>query len=157
VTIAPLRRRAAYGTRRIGAAIGLACAVLAGPASGAAAGEAATAATATAATATAATATQRAVPATPGNLTREEKRCNASVRRVDRHKEKLAETRRAIGANRAAGEGCADARACERTAHRGKTLAARERNEERQLERLEAEARALCDVAAAAARHRPKR
>jgi hypothetical protein len=152
VTIAPLRRRAAYGTRRIGAAIGLACAVLAGPASGAAAGEAATAATATAATAT-----QRAVPATPGNLTREEKRCNASVRRVDRHKEKLAETRRAIGANRAAGEGCADARACERTAHRGKTLAARERNEERQLERLEAEARALCDVAAAAARHRPKR
>ncbi len=152
MTIAPLRRRAAYGTRRIGAAIGLACAVLAGPASGAAAGEAATAATATAATAT-----QRAVPATPGNLTREEKRCNASVRRVDRHKEKLAETRRAIGANRAAGEGCADARACERTAHRGKTLAARERNEERQLERLEAEARALCDVAAAAARHRPKR
>jgi hypothetical protein len=144
VTIAPFRRRAASGTRTIGAAVLLAWAALALPTGATSAGEAVTQETAT----------QRAVPATPGNLTREEKRCNASVRRVERHKEKLAETRRAIEANRAAGAGCADARACERTAHRGKTLAARERNEERQLARLEAEARALCDVAAAAARHR---
>lgn len=147
MTIAPYRCRAASVARGIRAAIVLAFAVHAVPASGTPAGDASAPAAAT----------QRAVPATPGNLTREEKRCNASVRRVDRHKEKLAETRRAIDANRAAGEGCANARACERNAHRGKTLDARKHNEERQLARLEAEARALCDVAAAAARHRGTR
>jgi len=141
MTIAPFRRRAASGTRGIGAAIVLAFAVLAAPASGTPAGDAEAPASAT----------QRAVPATPGNLTREEKRCNASVRRVDRHKEKLAETQRTIEAHRKTIEHCGDPRTCERAAYRGRTLATRERNEARQLGRLEAEARALCDAATAAA------
>lgn len=141
MTVPRPRACAARIPQRIGAAVLFAWATLALPATGVASGGAPGPAAAT----------QRAVPATPGNLTREEKRCNASVRRVDRNKEKLAETRRAIEANRAASRSCADARACERTVHRGKTLAARERNEERQLARLEAEARTLCDAATVAA------
>ena len=84
-------------------------------------------------------------------LSREEKRCASGVRRVERQREKLAETRRGVEANRAAAAACSDPRACERTAHRGKTLEARASNEERQLGRLEAEARTLCDAATAAA------
>jgi len=86
----------------------------------------------------------RPVPATPGNLTREEKRCNAGLRRVDRHKEKLAETKRAREAHRTVAASCGTARACERAAYREKTLGARERREESQLAKLEAEARNLC-------------
>jgi hypothetical protein len=94
----------------------------------------------------------RPVPATPGDLSREEKRCAAGVRRVERHKEKLAETQRTIEAHRKTIENCGDPRACERAAYRGRTLATRESNEARQLGRLEAEARVLCDAATAAAR-----
>jgi hypothetical protein len=86
----------------------------------------------------------RPAPATPGNLTREEKRCSAGVRRVDRHKEKLAETKRAHAAHLKVAASCGSARACERAAHREKTLDARERREESQLAKLEAEARNLC-------------
>jgi hypothetical protein len=86
----------------------------------------------------------RPVPATPGDMSREEKRCAAGVRRVERHQEKLAETRRTIEAHAKAIESCSDPRACERAAYRGRTLATRERNEARQLDRLEAEARNLC-------------
>jgi len=94
----------------------------------------------------------RPVPATPGDMSREEKRCAAGVRRVERHKEKLAETKRTIEAHRKAIESCGDPRACERAAYRGRTLATRERNEARQLDRLATEARSLCDAASAAAR-----
>jgi hypothetical protein len=90
------------------------------------------------------------VPATPGNLTREEKRCNAGLRRVDRHKQKLAETKRIHEATRKAREECASPRACEQASHRERTLDARERNEERQLAKLEAEAQDLCAAARAA-------
>jgi len=93
-------------------------------------------------------------PSVPGNLTREEKRCNAALRRVERHEEKLAETKRALEANREATSNCSEPRACGRAAHRRNTLAARERNEERQLARLETEARSLCDASAAAASRR---
>lgn len=96
-------------------------------------------------------------PITPGNLSREEKRCNAALRRVERQSEKLAETKRALEANREATAGCSNTRACDRAAHRRNTLAARERNEERQLARLEAEARSLCDASAAAASRRSNR
>jgi hypothetical protein len=96
----------------------------------------------------------RPVPATPGNLTREEKRCNAGLRRVDRHKEKLAETKRAHEAHRAVAASCGSARACERAAHREKTLDARERREENQLAKLEAEARNLCAEVAPAPKPR---
>jgi hypothetical protein len=89
-------------------------------------------------------ATTRPVPATPGDMSREEKRCASGVRRVERHKEKLAETQRTIEAHRKAIESCSDPRTCERAAYRGRTLATRERNEARQLDRLETEARNLC-------------
>ena len=92
----------------------------------------------------------RPVPATPGNLTREEKRCNAGVRRVERHKEKLAETKRTREAHREVAASCGSARACERATHRAKTLDARERREESQLAKLEAEAQYLCAAAGAA-------
>ena len=91
----------------------------------------------------------RPVPATPGNLTREEKRCNAGLRRVDRHKQKLAETKRIHEATRKAREDCGSPRACEQASHRERTLDARERNEERQLARLDAEALKLCAASAA--------
>jgi hypothetical protein len=86
----------------------------------------------------------RPMPATPGNLTREEKRCSAGVRRVERHKEKLTETKRAHEAHRKVAASCGSARTCERAAHREKTLDARARREESQLAKLEAEARSLC-------------
>lgn len=96
----------------------------------------------------------RPAPATPGNLTREEKRCNAGLRRVERHKEKLAETKRTHEATRKAVETCGSPRACERASHRERTLDARARNEERQLARLDAEARDLCAAAKAAQKPR---
>jgi hypothetical protein len=96
----------------------------------------------------------RPAPVTPGNLTREEKRCKAGLRRVDRHKEKLAETKRIHEATRKAAETCGSPRACERASHRERTLDARARNEERQLARLEAEAQDLCAAAGAAAKPR---
>jgi hypothetical protein len=94
---------------------------------------------------TAPTAT-RPTPATPGNLTPAEKRCTAGLRRVDRHQQKLAETKRLHEATRKTVENCGSARACEQASHRERTLDARSRNEERQLARLEAEARSLCAV-----------
>lgn len=99
----------------------------------------------------AAVATAKPAPATPGDLSREEKRCHAGLRRVDRQREKLAQTHRAREESVKAAETCGTPRACERSAHRSKSLDARERQEERQLAKLEAEARALCDEAAAAA------
>jgi hypothetical protein len=96
----------------------------------------------------------RPVPATPGNLTREEKRCNAGLRRVDRHKEKLAETKRVHEAHRKVAASCGSARSCERAIHRENTLDARERREESQLAKLEAEAQDLCAAAGAAPRPR---
>ena len=91
----------------------------------------------------------RPAPATPGNLTPDEKRCNAGLRRVDRHKQKLAETKRIHEATRKAREDCGSPRACEQASHRERTLDARERNEERQLARLDAEALKLCAASAA--------
>jgi hypothetical protein len=96
----------------------------------------------------------RPAPATPGNLTREEKRCNAGMRRVDRHREKLAETKRAHEAHRKLAASCGSARACERASHRERTLDARERREESQLAKLEAEARNLCAAATPAPKPR---
>ncbi len=90
------------------------------------------------------------MPATPGNLTREEKRCNAGLRRVDRHKEKLAETKRVHETHRKVAASCGSARSCERAAHREKTLDARERREVSQLAKLEAEARRPLRCAGAA-------
>ena len=98
--------------------------------------------------------TIRPVPVTPGNLSREEKRCTAGLRRVDRHKEKLAETKRVHEAHRTAAASCGSARTCERAAHREKTLAARERREVSQLATLEAEARQLCAAVAPAPKPR---
>ena len=135
----PRRVHGAAARRRALAAICLAAAAIVWQATAAVAQDAGT------------PAASRPVPATPGNLSREEKRCASGVRRVERQKEKLAETRRALDANRAAAATCGDPRACERTAHRGKSLEARAHNEERQLGRLEAEAQALCDAATAAA------
>ena len=86
----------------------------------------------------------RPAPATPGNLTPAEKRCNAGLRRVDRQQQKLTETKRLHEAARRTVENCGGARACEQASHRERTLDARSRNEERQLARLEAEARSLC-------------
>jgi len=83
-----------------------------------------------------------------GNLSRAEKRCNAALRRVERHREKLAETQRAIEAHRKTAGSCAGRRACDQASHREKTLTARERREARQLDQLEAEAEKLCAVAA---------
>jgi hypothetical protein len=130
----PAPRAAVVVTRRrvLACATALACALLAG------------AAAAQADPPSLPPAAARPVPATPGNLTREEKRCNAGLRRVDRHKEKLAETKRAHEAHRAVAASCGTARTCERAAHREKTLDARERREESQLAKLEAEARILC-------------
>ena len=96
----------------------------------------------------------RPVPATPGDMSREEKRCAAGVRRVERHQEKLADTRRTIEAQAKAIESCGDPRACERAAYRGRTLATRERNEARQLDRLQTEARNLCTAAVPAPKPR---
>ena len=93
-------------------------------------------------------------PATPGNLTREEKRCNAGLRRVERHKEKLADTKRTHEAHREVAASCGSTRACERATHREKTLDARERREESQLAKLEAEARNLCAAVVPAAKPR---
>jgi hypothetical protein len=93
-------------------------------------------------------AAMRPVPATPGNLTPEEKRCNAGLRRVDRHQQKLAETKRVREASRKAVENCGSTRACEQASHRERTLDTRERNEERQLARLDTEARKLCAASA---------
>lgn len=92
----------------------------------------------------------RPAPATPGNLTPAEKRCNASLRRVDRHQQKLAETKRIREASRKAVENCDSPRACEQASHRERTLETRERNEERQLARLDTEARKLCAASAPA-------
>jgi len=96
----------------------------------------------------------RPAPATPGNLTPDEKRCNAGLRRVDRHQQKLAETKRLHEAARKTAGTCGSARACEQASHRERTLDARSRNEERQLARLEAEARSLCAAVAPAPRPR---
>jgi len=93
----------------------------------------------------------RPAPATPGNLSREEKRCNAGLRRVERHRMKLAETTRAVEANRKTAEACGSRRACDQASHRDKTLGARARREERQLAQLEAEAKKLCATASSPA------
>jgi hypothetical protein len=90
----------------------------------------------------------RPAPATPGNLTPAEKRCNAGLRRVDRQQQKLAETKRIHEAARKTVENCGSTRACDQATHRERTLDARSRNEERQLARLEDEARSLCAAAA---------
>jgi len=94
----------------------------------------------------------RPAPATPGNLSREEKRCNAALRRVERHRETIAETRKAQDANLRTAENCATKRACEQASHRERSLLARRERQERQLAQLEAEARNLCDAPTAAPR-----
>jgi len=90
----------------------------------------------------------RLAPATPGNLTREEKRCHAGMRRVERQNEAIAETARALAANQRASETCSGKRACDQVFHRRKALEVRLDRQQRQQEQLGADAAQLCATTA---------
>jgi septal ring factor EnvC (AmiA/AmiB activator) len=83
--------------------------------------------------------------AAPGERpTAEQKRCAAAERRVDRHRESLAQLDARLERQRQAREACASPRACDRVDREIKSEETRRRRIERQLAQFESESEAIC-------------